>query len=252
MAFAAWVALFQLPEDDRMTTTTAAVMDAKRQQRPDLTRAANLIVAKSNQFRQEQGLELVEVNAKLAEAASYFADYMAATDKYSHTADGKTPSQRAKEHDYDYCLVSENIAYLSSSAGLSSEELAEKMVEGWKKSPEHRANMLDADVTESGVAVAHSGKTGNFYGVQMFGRPKSLSIGFVIDNRSEVPIEYTIGERTYELPRANRGIHQECLPADLTFYLPGESKPQRHTFRPHNGDQFIISGPANQLRIEKK
>ena len=57
MAFAAWVALSQLPEDNPMTTTTAAVMDAKTQTRPDLVRAAALIVAKTNEFREEQGLK---------------------------------------------------------------------------------------------------------------------------------------------------------------------------------------------------
>ena len=148
--------------------------------------------------------------------------------------------------------MSENIAYVYSSAGFGTEELAEKMVEVWKESPEHRKNMLDPAVTESGVAVAHSVKTGNYYGVQMFGRPKSLSIRFAIENKSEVPIEYTVGERTYELPPRNRHTHEECLPADLTFQLPGESKSQRYTFRPHDGDHFIISGPADKLKVEKK
>ena len=50
-------------------------------------------------------------------------------------------------------------------------------------------------VTEIGVAVAHSTKTGNYYGVQMFGRPKSLSFRFAIENKSEIPIEYNVGER---------------------------------------------------------
>ena len=251
MGLAAWVALAQLPKDDPAATTTAAVLEVKQQKRPVLIRAADFIVAKSNQFRREGGLEPLKVNAKLAETASYFADYMARTDKHSHTADGKTPSERAKEHSYDYCLVAENIAYLSSSAKFSTEELAQTMVEVWKNSPEHRTNMLNPAVTECGVAVAHSGKTDNFYGVQMFGRPKSLNISFAIDNLSEVTIEYTIGERAYELPSGNRRTHEVCLPDNLAFQLPGESKPQRHTFRPHNGDRFIISGPAHELRIKR-
>jgi uncharacterized protein YkwD len=235
-----------------MATTTAAVTDSKRLNPPDLKRASDIIVAMTNEFREGQGWEPVEVNAELADAASYFADYMAGTDAYSHTADGKTPSERAQEHGYDYCLVSENIAYLYSSADFIPEELAEKMVEGWTQSPEHRKNMLDPAVTEIGVAVAHSGKTGNYYGVQMFGRPKSLSTRVAIENKSEVPVEYAVGDRTYKIAARNRHTHEECLPVDLMFHLPGETKPGRHTFRLQNGDQFIISGPTDRLKIEKK
>jgi uncharacterized protein YkwD len=252
VALAAWVALPQLPEENPLATTTAAVTDAEKLNPPDLKRASDIIVAMTNEFREGQGLEPVEVNVKLANTASYFADYMAGTDAYSHTADGKTPSDRAREHGYDYCLVSENIAYLYSSADFITEELAEKMVEGWTQSPEHRKNMLDPAVTEIGVAVAHSSTTGNYYGVQLFGRPKSLTIRVAIENKSEVPIEYTVGERTYKLPSRNRRTHEECLPTDITFYLPGESKPVRHDFRPQNGDQYIISGRADRLKIEKK
>jgi uncharacterized protein YkwD len=251
MGVAVWFALPQLPEENPLTATTAAVIDATTQEPPVLVRAAEFIVASTNELRQEHELEPVEVNAQLALAANYFANYMAATDQYSHTADGKTPAERAREHGYDYCLVSENIAYLYSSAGFSTEELAAKFAEVWKESPEHRKNMLDPAVTESGVAVAHSAKTGNYYGVQMFGRPKSLSIQFAIENQSDVPIPYTIGDGPYELPPRNRHSHEECLPTDLTFQLPSEGKPERYTFRPQNGDYFIISGALNELTIEK-
>jgi uncharacterized protein YkwD len=246
---AAWMALPN-PRDENSPTTTAAVLDATAQKRANLTRAANLVIAMSSEFRKEQGLEAVQVNSKLIETASYFADYMADTDKYSHTADGKTPSERASEHEYDYCVVSENIAYVYRSAGFSTEELAARMVNVWKESPEHRKNMLDPAITETGVAVTQSHRTGRFYGVQMFGRPKSLSIRFAVENRSAVPIQYSVGERTFELPPHNRHTHEECLAVDVTFQLPGEAKPER-TVRPQNGDHFIISGPPEVLMIQK-
>ncbi len=232
--------------------TTTSVADSETQRRPDGVRASALIVARANEFREDQGLQPVEVSAKLTDAAGYFADYMANTDRYSHTADGKTPAERAEEHGYEYCLVTENIAYVYSSAGFSTEELAEKMVEGWKESPEHRKNMLDPFVTESGVAVAHSSKSGNYYGVQMFGRPKSLSISFTIENQAEVPVEYTIGERAFELRPRYRYTHEECLPDVLTFYLPGEPKPERRTYRPESGDHFIIAATADALEVVKQ
>ena len=251
-AFAAWVFLPDLPENSPMATTTAAATDSQETESSGLKRAADLIVDMTNEFREHHSVEQVKVNSELARAADYFADYMATTDKYSHTADGKTPSQRAEEHGYDYCLVSENIAYVYSSTGFNTEELAEDLVRGWQDSPEHRKNMLDRGVTEIGVAVAHSTKTGNYYGVQMFGRPKSLSFRFAIENKSEMPIDYNVGERTFELPPHYRQTHEECLPADLVFHLPAKSKPDRYTFRPQSGDVFIVVGPPERLRIEKK
>ena len=44
----------------------------------------------------------------------------------------------------------------------------------------------DPDVTETGVAVARSEKTGYYYGVQMFGRPKSAAVVFKVENRAGV------------------------------------------------------------------
>ena len=50
-------------------------------------------------------------------------------------------------------------------------------VEGWERSAAHRKNMLDRDATEIGVAVAHSPRTGRYYGVQVFGRPRGVNDG---------------------------------------------------------------------------
>jgi uncharacterized protein YkwD len=59
---------------------------------------AKLIVEKTNEFRPKQGPSTVAVNSRLADTARYFADHLAKTDKFSHTADEKQPGERAKEH----------------------------------------------------------------------------------------------------------------------------------------------------------
>ncbi|HEX6963848.1 MAG TPA: CAP domain-containing protein, partial [Lacipirellula sp.] len=122
--------------------------------------AARLIVEQTNAFRQSENLEPVAVNAELEAAAQYFAQYMARTDTYGHTADGNRPAGRATRFGYEYCLVSENIAYQYSSLGFETEELATRLTTGWKESPGHRKNMLEPAVTETGVAVAQSPNTG--------------------------------------------------------------------------------------------
>src|SRR5687768_6404466 len=78
---------------------------------------ARRIVEGTNAFRKEQELEPASVNAELQAAAREFARYMARTGKYSHTADGRQPSERAAKQGYDYCIVSENIAYHFRSRG---------------------------------------------------------------------------------------------------------------------------------------
>jgi hypothetical protein len=150
---------------------------------------------------------------------------MANSGKYGHTADGRQPSERAPAHGYDYCIISENIAYQFRSVGYeSAAQLAEKFVEGWKASPEHRRNMTDSALTQTGVGVARDDR-GRYFAVQMFGRPKSAAIRFEVGNRSSEKLEYRAGERRFSLsPRASR-THLVCRPPGLSIRRPVESKP---------------------------
>ena len=59
----------------------------------------------------QEGRDPVAADARLTEAARYFAGYLAKTDQFSHDADGSVPAARAQKHGYDYCIVSENLAY---------------------------------------------------------------------------------------------------------------------------------------------
>src|SRR5262249_23921315 len=130
---------------------------------PDLAQATKSLIDSTNAFRKEEGRSSVSVNPKLTDTARYFADFMARTNKYGHNADGNRPADRAKKHGYDYCIVLENIAYQYNSRGFTTDELARGLFEAWKNSPGHRKNMLDPDVTETGVAIAHSDKSGYYY-----------------------------------------------------------------------------------------
>jgi hypothetical protein len=77
-------------------------------------------------------------------------------------------------------------------------------------------------------------------------------MGLAVENKSQVPIEYTLGQRAYRIPPSNRRIHEECLPAEVTFHLPGKSGRQRPTFSFQDGAHYVISGPADVLRVAKK
>jgi uncharacterized protein YkwD len=117
---------------------------------------------------------VLRTNPELEKAARDFALYMARTGEFDHDAGGTTPASRVKAAGYDYCRVAENIARHYSSRGFTTPGLAGELVEGWKNSPGHRKNMLQPDVTETGVAIAHRRHDGvdDFYSVQLFGRPR--------------------------------------------------------------------------------
>src|SRR5262245_56201333 len=129
---------------------------ASRGESPDLTKTTQLIIDQTNEFRKDEKRPAVQANKELTRAAEYFAQFMAKSGKYGHEADEKKPADRAKEHGYNYCIVLENIAKVFNSEGFSPEALANQFVSGWKESPGHRKNMLDPDVTDTGVAIARS------------------------------------------------------------------------------------------------
>jgi uncharacterized protein YkwD len=212
----------------------------------ELSQVASQIVRRTNSFRQSEGADPVTVNETLARAAQKFADYMASTNRYGHTADGRRPAERAAEEGYEYCLLSENIAYQWSSQGFSVDELALKLTQGWEESPGHRANMLNEHVTETGVAVARSAEQGTYFAVQMFGRPASLAVTFEVENRTSAAIEYTVADEQFALPPQHVRSHQRCMPAELTFSLPAQptdSAPLPLT--PAGGERFIVEASQN-------
>lgn len=224
---------------------------AEKQTSPDLEQAARLIVEATNSFRLEQDRPKLKTSPKLEATARDFAAFMAQTDKYGHDADGSHPDDRVKKHEYEFCIVGENIAYEFNSEGFTTEELARRFVTGWENSPPHRKNMLEADLLELGVAVAHSEKSGKYYAVQVFGRPRSASIAFEIVNQSGVKATYEFDDRTETLdPGFTRG-YEVCKPVTLKFtWTPAQGHAQ--SFHPAKGDRYVISRRSGKLSVRKR
>jgi uncharacterized protein YkwD len=224
-----------------------ALAPARAAAGPDLPAVERRVVEGTNAFRREQGLDALAANAPLQRAARYFADYMARTDRYGHQADGAEPGDRATRHGYEWCQVSENISYQYTSATFATAELADRNVEGWKRSPGHRKNMVDRDDVHMAVAVARSRDTGRYYAVQMFARPRSLSIEFHVTNRTRQRVGYRLGDRSYWLdPRSTR-VHQQCASEDLTL-RPAAVK-GRGTARPKDGDRVEVVRESGGLAL---
>ena len=208
----------------------------------DTGEAARRIVVATNEFRRQEKLPPTGPAPQLASAAHYFADFMARTGKYGHSADGSEPAARVKRFGYPYCIIAENIASIFHSDGTATGELAESLFKGWQNSPGHRENMLNPNVTETAVAIAYAAKTDRYYAVQLFGRPISQSIEFTVANRAGVPVEYALDGQTIQLPARATSTHQVCKRVALEF--------RGKTLQPANGQQFFVVNDQNGMQLQ--
>ena len=217
---------------------------------PELKEAAGLLVEQTNELRRKNDLQPVTRNRELDKAAEYFARVLAATQQFSHQADGKCPTVRADEHGYQACFVTENIAYYGCPLRPPPKEVARRFITVWDESPPHRANMLDPDVIHAGMAVARDEESGRCYAVQMFGRPRDKLLKFQVTNHSRSAVEYKVDEQTFQLPPRYTRTHQHCRTPKLAFPRPdaaGES------FRPQENDTLLISdGDSGGYRVERQ
>lgn len=230
------------------TMVAMALAQAHAAAAPDLPAVETLVLERTNDLRREQGLDTLAADARLQRAARYFAEYMARTDRFGHHADGAEPADRATRHGYEWCRVSENISYQYTSATFGTAELAERYVGGWKRSPGHRKNMLDRGDVHTAVAVARSDKSGRYYAVQMFGRPRSQSIEFHVTNRTREDVSYRMGEKTYPLDSGSTRIHRQCATGELTLGSP-RAAGGRKSARPKDGDRLEIVREAGGLAL---
>lgn len=125
------------------------------------------IVALSNVEREKNGLTALPENPLLQQAAQAKAADMLASDYWAHySPSGKSPWVFITSAGYKYVYAGENLA--------RDFEDASDVVQAWMNSPSHRANLLDRNFKEIGVAVVE-GKLGGRQGilvVQMFGSSK--------------------------------------------------------------------------------
>ena len=121
----------------------------------------------TNRERTRASLTPLRRNPELARAAQLQAEQMAAAGKLGHDLPGSrypTLASRLKLIGYSYRSIGENVAegYTSGAA----------LMAGWMTSAPHRANILSARYTETGVGMARS-KTGRTYHAQVFARPRT-------------------------------------------------------------------------------
>jgi len=108
-----------------------------------------------NQERARHGELPLRLNAQLEEAAEEHSQEMVSQDYFAHIApSGLTPLERVRETGYipsphDGYTIGENIAW-----GTLELSTPKAIVAAWIASPEHLANILEADYRDTAVGVA--------------------------------------------------------------------------------------------------
>ena len=106
----------------------------------------NAIIDAMNRERSAKGLEPLRLNDALCAAAGDRVDDMLDKRYFDHVSpDGVQPFVWAKRRGYDYRAIGENLAVGYRGTAV---------VNGWMRSPGHRANILGSAFDEVGIAIS--------------------------------------------------------------------------------------------------
>jgi uncharacterized protein YkwD len=141
---------------------------------------ASSLVDLANGDRAQNGLPPLTINSQLQEAAQLKANDMVANGYFAHTSpSGKDPWYWFQQAGYDFSYAGENLAvYFSDSDSVNT---------AWMNSPEHRANLLDVNYTQIGIATAdglYQGVETTFV-VEEFGSPAAVAVA----SEAPTPVE---------------------------------------------------------------
>ncbi len=130
----------------------------------------SVVSEETNAVRADQVLIPLKVSSALQRAAQLKANDMAANGYFAHKSPaGLTPWHWFSEAGYSFIYAGENLAVNFSDS--------KDVITAWMNSPSHKANILNPNFTEIGVAMAkgiYKGKEATFV-VQMFGRPMAIA-----------------------------------------------------------------------------
>lgn len=220
---------------------------------PDIPQTEALVLELTNKVRQREKLGSVKTDKALIVAARAFAAYLAKTDSFSHTADGKQPSQRAEAAGYKPCQLAENLAMSESSQGFAAQKLASETVDGWLNSPGHRANLLAPNVTDIGIAVARvpASSDAKYVVVQMFGRPQSLAVEFQVSNATKDRVTYALSGKSHTVEPGMGIRHTVCEPKTIEFRSAGKAA-MTGSYSAANGTVYTVTGKNGAVKVEVK
>jgi len=117
----------------------------------------NQVLTETNNYRAQNGLPALKLDSRVMATAQSKAQDMATNRYFSHTSPTLgSPFDQMKAEGITYRRAAENIAMGQRSA--------KEVVDAWMKSPGHRANILDRNLTHIGIGYTAKGN----YWVQQF------------------------------------------------------------------------------------
>lgn len=145
----------------------------------------SVLIQETNQERTSLGLNILRESDKLNDAALLKAQDMVKNQYFAHQSpQGKTPWYWFRAIGYTYKYAGENLAI----GFFDSDEV----YQAWLSSPSHKANLLNPNYKEIGMAVLNGYFDGNITTVvvQLFGNPQTVSAVSVVKKASvpSVPI----------------------------------------------------------------
>ena len=138
---------------------------------------AEQILIKTNAIRRANGLTDLTQNDEMDQLAGLHSENMITFNFFDHVDhENKSPSDRADDLNYGWSRIAENIGQVPWFENVngcgdtrSAEVISDCVVEGWRNSPGHYANMI-GDFEELGVGVAFT-KDSIAYFTQVFRTP---------------------------------------------------------------------------------
>lgn len=217
---------------------------------PDIPQTEALVLSLTNKVREREKLAGVKPDKALTIAARAYAAYLAKANAFSHTADGRQPSERAEASGYAACQIAENLALSASSQGFAATVLANETLDGWLNSPGHRANLLAPNVTDIGIAVARvAAKDAKYVVVQLFGRPKSLATEFQVSNSTKETVAYQLSGSPHTVAPGMGVRHTVCEPKSIEFKSVGKAALQGR-FTAASGKVYAVTQKAGKVSVE--
>lgn len=126
----------------------------------------DVLVEQTNEQRNSAQVETLRTSPLLEIAAQQKANDMAAKEYFAHTSpEGVTPWYWFEQAGYSFRSAGENLAVRFVDS--------RDVTDAWMRSPSHRANILNGNFTEVGIATARGTYKGTeaVFVVQLFGTP---------------------------------------------------------------------------------
>lgn len=200
---------------------------------PSQTLTASGTLAETNAHRAKAGAPQLVANAKLAAAAQAKLNDMFTQQYFEHIGpDGKGPAEWVQQSGYAYIAVGENLA-LGNFDGDAA------LVNAWMASPGHRANLLNKNFVEIGIAVGQGTFEGEktWLAVQTFGTPTSACPGVSVTLRQQFEQKKALAAQIENELVSTRATLDQAVARHDQLLADGNAKIEEGNRASKRGDQ---------------